>query len=143
MLWIDLWQTIRFCFNHDDQMYQVVWSRSLRSAYNVIYEVMFWPSPLTLTNNRLLFLIMVIKCTKLSDPEAYSSVSILPIWFFYLKVMLQSLTLKSYRILPFIMVIKYIKMHNPEAYGSVSTRFSYQVMLWPWPLIGFFLSTWW
>ena len=41
------------------------------------------PWPLTLKNNRILPLIMVIKYTKLYDSRAYGSVSILPTRFFY------------------------------------------------------------
>jgi hypothetical protein len=79
--------------------------------------------PLTLTNNMLFFLIMVhvIKCTKLYDPEAWDSVSILPTrfsikWCYNL----WPLTLKSNKVLPLIMVIQCTKLYDTEAYGLVS-----------------------
>jgi hypothetical protein len=43
------------------------------------YDLTLWP--LTLKNDRLLFLIIAIKSTKLYDPEVYCSVSILPTRF--------------------------------------------------------------
>jgi uncharacterized membrane protein len=85
---------------------------------------------MTLTNKKLLFLIMVIKSTKLYDPEAYGSVSILPTRFFY-QVILRPLTLKNNRTLPLIVVIKTTKLNDPEANCLVSilpTRFFYKVM---------------
>jgi hypothetical protein len=64
---------------------------------------------------------MVIKCTKLYNPGAYSLVAILPTRFFH-SVMLQSwpLTLKNDKVFPLTMVITCTKFYDPGAKGLVS-----------------------
>jgi hypothetical protein len=56
---------------------------------------------------------MVIKCTKLYDPEAYNSVSILPTGFLYVEAILRDITTSS-------LVIQCTRLYNLEAFGSVS-----------------------
>ena len=60
-------------------------------AYSTAYKVFILSTATIVTfdleKNRVLPLMMVIKCTRLYDPGAYSLVSILPSGFFY-KVML-------------------------------------------------------
>ena len=80
-----------------------------------------WPLTLTLKNNRVILLMMVINYTKLHDSRAYGSVSILPTRFSYLVMLrLWPLTLENNRVLPLMMVIKYTKLYDSRAYSSVS-----------------------
>jgi hypothetical protein len=68
---------------------------------------MLWPWPLTLKNNRVLPLMMVINCTRLYDPGAYSLVVILLTRFSPSKKYydLWALTLKNNMVLPVMMVV--------------------------------------
>jgi hypothetical protein len=74
-------KTIGF-FHNGDQVYQVVQSwGSLFSRYPAC-KVFLYSVALTLKNSRVLPLTMMIKSTKLYDPEAYGLISILPTRFF-------------------------------------------------------------
>ena len=66
-------------------MYEVVWPSGIQFSLYPAYKVFLLSdaTALTLKNNKVPPLTMMIKCTKLYDPEAYGSVSILPTRFFY------------------------------------------------------------
>ena len=111
--------------------------------------------PLTLNNNRHIMhlpLIMVINCTKLCDPGAFSSFCILPtfyipsMWQYNLDLWL--LTLKNNRHLSLIMLINCTKQYNPGTNGSVciypayNVSFSYYVTIQSWLLTSDFEKYW-
>jgi hypothetical protein len=71
--------------NHGDHVYQVLWSWSLWFGLYPAYKVFLLSDAKTLTLDKQKYssLIMVIKCTKLCDPEAYNLVFILLTKFYY------------------------------------------------------------
>jgi hypothetical protein len=97
------------------------------------YKAMLGPRLLTLKHNRVLPLMMVNNSTKLYDPGAYGSISILPKRFTY-QVMQWTwpLTFKNNSVLPLMMVIKYTKLYDHGAYCSVSIllKISRQTDIW-------------
>jgi hypothetical protein len=131
----------------------------LYPAYKVFSnKVMLRPWPLTLKNNRVPHLKMVIKCTKLYVTLKVTVRSLSRIqglstkWCYGLD--LWPLTLKNNRVPPLMMVIKCtilvvwpwsLRFGFYPAYKvflqSDATALAFD--LWPWKTIGFLLSWWW
>ena len=127
MLQLWPWKTIRFLLSRwwssvpsCMTLKHTVQSLSCLQGFSTKWCYSLDLSPLTLKNNRVPPILMVIKCTKLYDPEAYGSVSIPPTsfstkWCYSLD--LWPLTLIINRVPPLMMMIK---LYDPEAYDSVS-----------------------
>jgi hypothetical protein len=155
--WPLTWERITAFLSHGSQVYHVLWIWNLQFSHYPAFIVFLVNDsttlPFDLENNTILPLIIVIKYTKLYDPEAYSLVSSLSRKFFsYVTLRHWLLTLKNYRVLLIIMIIKSTKFHGPEATFRLlswqqrfSTKCCYDIYLWSltFKTIGIFLSSGW